>query len=217
MLEHWENLDLYKAGAAIVAGLVLGLERELKDKSAGIKTITIICLGSALFTIISLKIGTGTNDPGRIAANIITGIGFLGAGVIFKEGFNVYGLTTAGVIWIAAAIGMSIGFGYFYLALTFLIGSLLIIYASKMINSMLESKHKNNRILSIKMDQSKAVKKEEIISELSKLTNSLVEIRFKKTNSEVFLTFDISVSPQQHKELELYLIHHKDLISFTYQ
>lgn len=217
MMEHWEALDLYKALAALFAGLILGLERELKDKSAGIKTITIICMGSALFTIISMKIGTGNFDPGRIAANIITGIGFLGAGVIFKEGFNVYGLTTAGVIWISSAIGMAIGFGQFYLAVTFLVGSLLIIYSSKLINSMMESKHKNNRVLTIKLKVEKANMKEEIINEIAIHTSSITETRLKKTNSEVFITFDIRVNPQQNKFLEKYLIENKDLVSFTYQ
>lgn len=217
MIEHWEAIDLYKALAALVAGFVLGLERELKDKSAGIKTITIICMGSALFTIISMKVGTGNFDPGRIAANIITGIGFLGAGVIFKEGFNVYGLTTAGIIWISSAIGMSIGFGQFYLAITFLIGSLLIIYSSKLINSVMEPKHKNNKILTIKLKIEKANTKDEIINDIALHTSSISETRFKKTNSEVFISFEIKVNPQQNKYLEKYLIENKDLISFTYQ
>lgn len=216
-MEHWELIDLYKALAAMFAGLVLGLEREMKDKSAGLKTISIICLGSALFTIISMKIAGEGYDPGRIAANIITGIGFLGAGVIFKEGFNVYGLTTAGVIWISSAIGMALGFGQFYLGLTFLIGSLLIIYGSKLINSLMQSKHKNNRILSIKIDQSNVNKKTEIINEISTYVSSLIETRFKKTNSEVFITFDVRVNPQQNKKLENYLVENRDLISFTYQ
>lgn len=217
MTEHWEALDLYKALAALFAGFVLGLERELKDKSAGIKTITIICMGSALFTIISMKVGTGNFDPGRIAANIITGIGFLGAGVIFKEGFNVYGLTTAGIIWISSAIGMSIGFGQFYLAITFLVGSLVIIYSSKLLNSMMESKHKNNRILTIKMKSENAHMKDEIIHEIALHTSQITETRLKKTDSEVFITFDVKVNPQQHKFLEKYLIENKELTSFTYQ
>lgn len=199
------------------AGLVLGFEREMKDKSAGLKTISIICLGSALFTIISIKIAGNAYDPGRIAANIITGIGFLGAGVIFKEGFNVYGLTTAGVIWVSSAIGMAIGFGQFYLGLTFLIGSLLIIYSSALINSFLESKHKYNRILSIKFDQSKMNKKDEIIFDITKLVSSITETRFKKTNSEIFITFDLRVNPSQHVVLEKFLLENQDLVSFTYQ
>jgi len=96
--------------AIILCGLI-GTERELRAKQAGLKTMIMIGLGSTLFTILSIKIGTGNAD--RIASNIVTGIGFLGAGVIFKEENRVKGLTTACVIWIVAAIGMAIGGGYF--------------------------------------------------------------------------------------------------------
>ena len=92
---------------SVACGAMLGMEREYQNKSAGLRTMVLICLGSTVFTIISRNIGSGTDD--RIAANIITGIGFIGAGVIFKENFNVKGLTTAAVIWISAAIGMMIG------------------------------------------------------------------------------------------------------------
>ena len=127
MSEHFEILDIYKAVISLIAGLILGFEREMKDKSAGLKTITIICLGSTLFSILSYKLA-GSGDPTRIASYIVSGIGFLGAGVIFKEGFNVYGLTTAGIIWIAAAIGMSIGFGEIYIAFVFLLVALVVMY-----------------------------------------------------------------------------------------
>lgn len=105
--------------AIILCGLI-GAEREYKNKSAGLKTMMMIGLGSTLFTILSVKIGLGSQD--RIASNIVTGIGFLGAGVIFKEGISVKGLTTACVIWIVAAIGMAIGSGYIYqaIAVTFI-------------------------------------------------------------------------------------------------
>ena len=91
---------------SVLCGGLLGVEREYQNKSAGLRTIVLICLGSTIFTMISQRIG-GSDD--RVAANIITGIGFIGAGVIFKENFNVKGLTTAAVIWISAAIGMVIG------------------------------------------------------------------------------------------------------------
>lgn len=91
---------------SVLCGGLLGVEREYQNKSAGLRTIVLICLGSTIFTMISQRIG-GSED--RVAANIITGIGFIGAGVIFKENFNVKGLTTAAVIWISAAIGMVIG------------------------------------------------------------------------------------------------------------
>ena len=95
--------------ATLLCGLI-GIEREFRSKQAGLKTMIMIGLGSTLFTILSVKIGLGSHD--RIASNIVTGIGFLGAGVIFKEDNQVKGLTTACVIWIVAAIGMAVGAGY---------------------------------------------------------------------------------------------------------
>jgi putative Mg2+ transporter-C (MgtC) family protein len=114
--------DVYKALYSILSGVILGLERELKDKKAGLRTISIICLGATLFAIISQKVG-GTNNAGQIAAYIVSGVGFIGAGAIFKDGLTITGLTTAGIIWLAAAIGTSIGFGEYYMAGTFLIAS----------------------------------------------------------------------------------------------
>ena len=96
--------------ATLLCGLI-GVEREFRGKQAGLKTMIMIGLGSTLFTILSVQIGLGT--PDRIASNIVTGIGFLGAGVIFKEENQIKGLTTACVIWIVAAIGMAIGAGYY--------------------------------------------------------------------------------------------------------
>jgi len=94
----------------LLCGLI-GLEREFRGKQAGLKTMIMIGLGATVFTILSIKIGPTSQD--RIASNIVTGIGFLGAGVIFKEDNQVKGLTTACVIWIVAAIGMAIGAGYY--------------------------------------------------------------------------------------------------------
>ena len=96
--------------ATLLCGLI-GAEREYRSKSAGLKTMMMIGLGAALFTILSIKIGPTSQD--RIASNIVTGIGFLGAGVILKEENRVKGLTTACIIWIVAAIGMAVGSGYY--------------------------------------------------------------------------------------------------------
>jgi len=99
---------------AILVGGLIGAEREFHEKAAGFRTIIFICLGSTLFTILSLELG-GASDPVRIAASIVTGIGFIGAGVILRNEGHVVGLTTASTIWIAAALGMGIGSGYFLL------------------------------------------------------------------------------------------------------
>jgi putative Mg2+ transporter-C (MgtC) family protein len=102
---------LLKITLAFILGGLIGIEREYLNKAAGLRTLILICLGACLFTIFSILISEGT--PDRIASNIVTGIGFLGAGVIFKEDNRVKGLTTAASIWATAAIGMGIGGGYY--------------------------------------------------------------------------------------------------------
>jgi putative Mg2+ transporter-C (MgtC) family protein len=104
---HAEEL-LIKLVVSTIVGFVIGAEREYRNKSAGLRTIMLICLGSTMFTIISLENAHAT-EVGRIASNIVTGIGFLGAGAIMRDGFSVSGLTTASTIWVAAAVGMAVG------------------------------------------------------------------------------------------------------------
>ncbi|HZQ65256.1 MAG TPA: MgtC/SapB family protein [Gaiellaceae bacterium] len=119
----WDETLLRLAIAAALGGAI-GLERELDEKAAGLRTHMLVAAGSALFTLVSaygfsgiLGGESGSNvlvrlDPSRIAAQIVTGIGFLGAGVIFRQGFTIRGLTTAASLWLVAAIGMAAGAGY---------------------------------------------------------------------------------------------------------
>lgn len=108
-------VDVAKLLAAIVAGALIGLERELHDKPAGFRTNILICVGAALFTMISVHLGRHTTgvDPTRIAAQIVTGVGFLGAGAIIQRRNHVVGLTTAATIWSVASVGMAFGAGEF--------------------------------------------------------------------------------------------------------
>lgn len=214
MSEHFELLDVYKAFISLTAGLILGLEREMKDKSAGLKTITIICLGSTLFSIISYKLA-GTGDPTRVASYIVSGIGFLGAGVIFKEGFSVYGLTTAGIIWIAAAIGMSIGFGEIYIAFTFLMCALIVIYVAKFFTSQFVSYH-HNKILRFKIPVSAVNQKKTIINDVKKVCKIAYEIALEKEGEFLFITLDLHINNQQIEVLESYLIKNESIESFSY-
>jgi putative Mg2+ transporter-C (MgtC) family protein len=102
---------------AAVFGAAIGLEREISGKAAGLRTNLLICLGAAVFTIISRQIAAGTNaSVARIAAQIVTGVGFLGAGAIIQDRGGIYGLTTAATIWMVASIGMACGAGFFLLA-----------------------------------------------------------------------------------------------------
>lgn len=102
--------DFIRLGVALLIGGLIGAEREYHSKAAGFRTMIMICVGSALFTMASERIG-GSGD--RIAANIVNGIGFLGAGIIFKEENRVRGLTTAATVWVVGALGMCIGGGHY--------------------------------------------------------------------------------------------------------
>lgn len=104
--------------AALLFGVAIGVERQWQQKSAGLRTNTLVSLGSAAFILISASMTDHAGDPSRVAAQIVTGIGFLGAGVIMKDGLSVQGLNTAATIWCSAAVGSLCGLGLFAQAAT---------------------------------------------------------------------------------------------------
>ena len=133
LFETWDRLSVIAApfmvrcAVAAACGAVIGLERELKAKPAGFRTNILICLGAAIYTAAGLLIvgdGTEAGDASRVAAQVVTGIGFLGAGSIIQQRGRVRGLTTAATIWVVAAIGIVSGAGYPILAL---IGSAMVV------------------------------------------------------------------------------------------
>jgi putative Mg2+ transporter-C (MgtC) family protein len=135
--------DIISMLMSVLCGGIIGFEREYKNKSTGFRTIVLITLGSTIFTIVS-RHGAGADD--RISANIITGIGFIGAGVIFKDRMSVMGLTTAAVIWTAAAIGMTTGIGYHSLAFVFTIITLVILVLVDKVEVLIGKMNKNKML-----------------------------------------------------------------------
>jgi len=131
MFEHLPLPQIEALAIAAICGLLIGIEREYHNKSTGVRTLVLICVGAALFGILSRM---GANSDDRIAANIVTGIGFLGAGVIFKDRLSVVGLTTAAVIWATAAIGLAAGMALYSLA----VFSALLVLATLMVLHQLE-------------------------------------------------------------------------------
>lgn len=107
---------ILKIFLALLLGGVLGMERQYHDKPAGFATNCLICLGAMVFTLMSWMMGGEGGDPGRIAAQIVTGVGFIGAGAIMRDGNKISGLTTAANVWLVAAIGMAVGYGEYILA-----------------------------------------------------------------------------------------------------
>jgi putative Mg2+ transporter-C (MgtC) family protein len=106
----WAEISLVLM--SVICGAIVGAERERKEKPAGLRTLVLVSLGSTVFTLVSYSFTTTTGDSGRVAAQIVTGIGFLGAGVILHSGGIVTGATTAATVWVTAAMGMAIGTGY---------------------------------------------------------------------------------------------------------
>lgn len=105
------NIFIFRLGLAFLLGAFIGLERQYRQKSAGLCTNTLVSLGSAAFILLSLSLTGDVGDPSRVAGQIVTGIGFLGAGVIMKDGLSVQGLNTAATIWCSAAVGTLAGAG----------------------------------------------------------------------------------------------------------
>lgn len=105
-------LQIVLALSSIVCGAIVGAEREKREKPAGLRTLILVCLGATTFTMASYAFVTTTGDSGRVAAQIVTGIGFLGAGAILHSSGTVRGMTTAATIWAVAATGMVVGIGY---------------------------------------------------------------------------------------------------------
>lgn len=99
---------------ALVAGLLIGFERQWHQKSAGLRTNTLVAIGAAFYVLLSINLTQEDGDVTRIIGQVVTGIGFLGAGIIFKEGINIHGLTTAATVWCSSAIGCIAAAGYYY-------------------------------------------------------------------------------------------------------
>jgi len=213
MIDHWEILDVYKALLAVAAGIILGLEREMKDKVAGLKTITIICLGATLFGILSYKIGG--NNPTTIAAYVVSGVGFIGAGAIFKDGFSISGLTTAGIIWLAAAVGLAIGFGEFFLAATFMAGSLIIIFITPFINKLFNTK-KLTRQLTLVIDKADAAQKDNILDGLRNLGVLAEERKIILKDDSLEIAAELMLAEEKLKEIQQYLLDNKWIRGFSF-
>jgi len=120
--------DILSVILAVALGTAVGLEREIRGKAAGLRTNVLICLGAAVFTIISKEMAAGTSDSlTRIAAGVVTGVGFLGAGAIIRDRGGVHGLTTAATIWLVASIGMACGAGFYKLAVISALTAILVL------------------------------------------------------------------------------------------
>ncbi|MBD0296944.1 MAG: MgtC/SapB family protein [Flavisolibacter sp.] len=195
----------------IVGGLI-GAEREYRSKSAGFRTMILICLGSFLFTTFSIAISGSTND--RIASNIVTGIGFLGAGVIFRSDNSINGITTAASIWVTAALGMGIGNGQYFLVII----STLVVLVSLFFLTRLEDKIDD-------INQSRNYKitspyKEELLYQYEAIIKEC-DLRFKrikqtKSGTDLTGSWLIKGSEKAHKQFVERILHDPSVKEFEF-
>lgn len=147
------------------------MERQYKNKTAGFRTIILICLGSTIYAMVAQRAGAGVN------INIVTGIGFIGAGVIFKDNITVSGLTTAAVIWISAAIGMAAGSGNYTLALICTVLTLLVLLLFNLLEHYIDKVHRDKLFVIVFTDSNyQNIKQIEQILTALRLTSRRVQV-----------------------------------------
>ncbi len=134
---------VFNLALSLLAGFVIGLEREFRGKNAGISTHTLVVMGSMLFTFLSAQVEP--EYASRIAAQVVTGIGFLGAGLILKDGMIVHNLTTAASLWFAAAIGMAFGFGFYVVGILSTLVAILTLRIPHVVRAKGQEEHKTQK------------------------------------------------------------------------
>ncbi|MBV7529992.1 MgtC/SapB family protein [Chitinophaga sp. sic0106] len=205
---------LLKIVISLLMGAAIGLEREFKRKAAGMRTMTLICMSSAVFTILSAELGY-PNSADRVASNILTGVGFIGAGVIFKGEFAIDGITTAASIWIAAAIGMAIGMSQYWLAIFSLAGAMLVLIALEYME-MYIARINDKRVYCIQLNEQEFsyVQLEQLLDSMKLKYKRMMIVR-KESKTEV--NYAIHGRREKMEALDMYLHESRDIHEYQIQ
>lgn len=191
---NWEAI-LLKIILSFIAGAILGFERKSRLQTLGMRTLILICVSSTLLMILSINIGNISNsDKGRIAAQVVSGIGFLGGGAILRQGLNIKGLTSAAIIWTTAAIGLSIGAGLFFAAfLVIILGVIALIFLEKFENKVFPREHAKRLSIHFKEQNLSIPEIEQEIARHNIIASGL-EISKNIEKTEIYLIFDVKVN-----------------------
>jgi putative Mg2+ transporter-C (MgtC) family protein len=195
---------------AFIVGAIIGIEREFRSKPAGFRTMILICVGSCLYTIISKENVVSTD---RIASNIVTGIGFIGAGVIFKEGISVNGLTTAALIWVTAALGMAIGYHNYPLAVVVSIIVVITLFVLEPVQRFINRLH---RVKDYRIKTGGLGKNFKLEFELFFSSNDMTFRCMKtvKEDNDAIYLYRISSPDRNYDAVNLFLLNHTEVKSF---
>jgi putative Mg2+ transporter-C (MgtC) family protein len=197
---------------SFIIGTAIGFEREYRSKAAGLRTMIMICLGSTIFTELSMLISPST--PDRIASNIITGIGFLGAGVIFKDGLTITGITTATTIWIASALGMAVGAGQYFMALFGMVGVLIVLGVFEKFQYLVDRMHQT-RSYKITFNKNKVVV-EHMEALAEKLHLGFRKRREQKELDYIIIFYEVSGKERKLDEFNHRLRSDEHVVAFEY-
>lgn len=221
-LTYLVNFFLPRLLFALLCGAIVGLEREVKGKSAGLKTSILICLGSMLFSSLSVIMAdlNKTGDPLRIAAQIVSGIGFLGAGVILQsQNKKIVGITTAAVIWFMGAIGVCIGMGLFAIALASSLLCIFILVGLRLLEEKVISKFQSSTqeyFLEVGFDLKSSNCFNDILETSKKNKLVLVNFTLKKNSSEQIYTLQMSGSELNNQLFINEIVSRPDVGTFNY-
>ena len=199
--------------AALVGGLI-GIEREYRDKSAGFRTMILIAVGSALFTLLSQLVGGGDGESTRIAAAVVSGVGFLGVGVIIKDGNTIHGLTTAASIWLVSSLGMAAGAQLYDVVAGVTILTLLVLWLLPPFERWIDRLHDFSEFWITVKNTQKA--EEKILNIFADEGIQVVQIRrSRKVKGERILHIKANMNDRQHQEISLILAGEKSIIAFN--
>jgi len=205
---------LIKLGLAVLVGGIIGAEREFRDKAAGFRTIILITIGSALFTIFSMSMEP-ENSRTRIAANIVTGIGFLGAGAIIRDGGRIAGLTTAATIWLSAALGMGIGAGELKLAVAATLTTLMVLLVFPRVEGWIDH-IREARSYRIVIASGNIKRADRIDSELEACSLRILEHHRTKSDDRIIGTWRAIGSPKNHARFVEIMLKDKNIQEMDY-
>lgn len=205
--------DLLKILLAVVAGGLIGTEREFRDKAAGFRTLIFITLGSTMFTIFSLRLALNS-DPERIASQVVTGVGFLGAGAILRDKGRVVGLTTASTIWLAAAIGMGIGASHLIFSSAVLAIVLIILWVFPLIEQRIDRiREERTYEVVCALEGHRSADLEALFAKSGLRGRSHCQI---KEGGRMTFRWTAHGSPKAHAKWVDFLMSDKDILEFRY-
>lgn len=198
---------MLQLGLATVLGGAIGLERELGGKPAGLRTNILICLGSVLYTHISIALmGPNSSDPTRVAGQIVTGVGFIGAGTILHARGAIVGLTSAATIWVVAAIGVALGSGFYLEGIGTTLIVLAVLAGLGRIEKLVE-RQSMRRTVSVHARQGPTVL-EDLESLVRRAGLEVTGVASRQENVDLVIDFDIRGSKRLQDQLMITLLHH---------